>query len=123
MTLGRRLARYLSRYSWYDASSKLESVDRMVGEDDVSSVSPPTLDLAWEFFEHQMLPRRLEKDDSFRAGPDVSYERVEPGEIDERSKLYPIWKTPLRDMGDFGREYFPCYLISKSKLCCLTPSI
>ena len=127
MTVGRRLSRYLSsKFTWYNVASKLEPVDRVIAGSEgvqVKRVSPPNLDLAWEFFEHQMLPRRLATDNSFRAIPDISYERVEPGEMQERSKLYPIWNTPLRDMGDFGREYFPCHLKSNSKVRCLMPSI
>ena len=105
MTLGRRLARYLSRYNWYNPASTMQPVERITATDGgthVKLVSPPDLDVAWEFFEHQMLPRRLAKNDSTKEVEDVNYERVEPGEFESQSKLYPVWKTPLRDMGDFG---------------------
>ena len=107
MTLGRRLALYLSQYSWYNVASKLEYVERITITDngtDVISVRPPNLVVGWEFFEHQMLPRSIAKmgDNYKKNEKNVSYQRVEPGHENENSKLYPIWNTPLRDLGGFG---------------------
>ena len=125
MTYGRRLALYLSRYGWYNSALNLEIVDRFTfGDDttDVVSVSPPNLDVAWEFFEHQMLPRRIAKtEDSIKKeGNNLSYRRVEPGEQEDVSKLYPIWNTPFTDLGDFGhgvgRSFLSFHCTENAKL-------
>ena len=97
MTLGRLIARKLSKTTtWYNPSKNLNPVAKMKAGmplDGSDTVPPPSLDEAWEFYEHQMLPRRFIDGDEKRA---------EPGESKEPTKLYDIFETSLDDMGAFG---------------------
>ena len=85
MTHSRRLARYLSRFSWYCPSA----ADRRV-----------MLDKAWAYFEHTTLPRYHEKKPG-ESSHDLFVE-AEPGEQNGNTKLYPILSTPETDLADFG---------------------
>uniref|UniRef100_A0A7S3QEB8 CSC1/OSCA1-like cytosolic domain-containing protein n=1 Tax=Chaetoceros debilis TaxID=122233 RepID=A0A7S3QEB8_9STRA len=101
MTLGRKTARALSSLSCtsncYNPAER-QKVD--ADEESSSSKNAPSLDKAWEYFEHQILPRRLVKDktDSCLG----KYDRAEVGEHIKKTKLYPVWSTPIDDMADFG---------------------
>lgn len=103
MTYGRRLARYLSdTYEWYNPSKQKEN--------------GPSLDEAWEFFEHSKLPRHFlegthwkqdhksQINDSFhqRKNQKDLLQRAEYGERDEKTVLYSLWGTPEKELGDFG---------------------
>ena len=109
-TLSRRIATYLSDFQWYNPSIKLEDIDQVTAatqdeegkEDTVTKVSPPSLKVAWEYFEHQILPRRLADGSSSVNVNSAKYSRAEPGTQEVKTKLYPVWDTPLDDMGDFG---------------------
>ncbi len=72
MTHGRRLALFLARYNWYNPHLGLENEngDDNDGEYDVvnvnvnvnangSAVEKPSLNVAWEYFEHFVLPRYI----------------------------------------------------------------
>jgi len=97
ITLGRHVARYLSKYNWY-------SPERGGGDDEdfveeVTSIDNqvPKLDEAWANFEHIGLPRAF-----ITRNTDLgTYDRAEPGEK-HPTKLYPVWGTSIKDMGDFG---------------------
>ncbi len=104
MTYGRRLARFLSmRFTTkYNPSLNLtptvvRSVNEEAGEE---IVDPPSLDKSWEFFEHHVLPRCFDEPQKGEAA--LTYNLAEPGERDEKTKLYPVWETPLEEMADFG---------------------
>ncbi len=104
MTYGRRLARFLSmRFTTrYNPSLKLtptvvRSVNEEAGEE---IVEPPSLDRSWEFFEHHVLPRCF--DEPQKGEVALKFNLAEPGETDEKTKLYPVWETPLEEMADFG---------------------
>ena len=122
-TLGRRIATYLSDYKWYNKSIVLEEVEKVTAsspqtatekeeegtsgievalEDVVSVEKPPSLNVAWEYFEHIILPRRLADGSSTTKVLNAKYQRAEPGDMDVKTKLYPVWDTPVDDMGDFG---------------------
>ena len=92
MTLGRRFANLFYDYGCYNPSSK---VDRTEENQD----SLPSLDKAWEYFEHFVLPRCLVPSPEDEG---KGYDRADIGEYKKPTMLYPIWSTPLRDMGDFG---------------------
>ena len=89
----------------------------------------PNLDMAWTYFEHVTLPRYVISSGRERSsGTQVikshatksnnfggkvnkyivgsaehqSLKRAEPGEAEKPTRLYPIWHTPLSQMGDFG---------------------
>ena len=62
---------------------------------------------------HARTPRRLsssssvdglmEKHDSRAFDRTLGkYDRADTGEYDKKTKLYPVWNTPVADMGDFG---------------------
>ena len=97
MALGRLIARKLSKTtSWYNPSKNLNPIAKVKNGmilDGTITVPPPSLDEAWEFYEHQVLPRRFTGGDRKRA---------EPGESKEPTKLYSIFDTSLDDMGEFG---------------------
>jgi len=97
MTRARRIARYLSQYNWYlPKPPQQPDISNLEGVPS-GDIKKPNLDMAWEYFEHIGLPRCfMEKDDKGR------HNRAEPGEIDKITMLYPVWSTPLVDMGDFG---------------------
>ena len=94
MTLGRRFALFFANNGCYNPSSKLE-------RDEEKKQQAPSLDKAWEYFEHHVLPRCLVADDKFHRGGG-NYTRAEIGQSDKDTMLYPIWKTPIHDMADFG---------------------
>jgi len=91
ITLSRRIARSLSKYNWYfkEYPTYMNSTN--------DEIQYPKLDVAWEHFEHIALPRCFKK-----VGSSNNFDRAEPGEIEEPTMLYPVWKTKLVDMGDFG---------------------
>ena len=86
MTRGRRLARYLSQFSWYDPHANSTEEDK------------PSLDKAWAYFEHFTLPR-YKVAESATMGDLV---RAEPGEHGVDTNFYPIWGTSESDLADFG---------------------
>ena len=86
MTWGRRIARHLSRFRWYSPRSGTNN-------------SPPSLDAAWAYFEHVTLPRRFVSSTS--TGHDV-IRKAEVGEAEKPTRLYSVWGTPEKDLGDFG---------------------
>jgi hypothetical protein len=79
MTLSRKVALFLSRYSWYCPNSAKEDLQD-----------------AWAYFEHSTLPRYFMDDDT-----DNTFRFAEPGEKEKITKLYPL-STPETDLADFG---------------------
>jgi hypothetical protein len=93
-TYGRRLASRLSKFRfYYPLSRNTDSSD----EENMPKRSNPELDKGWEFFEHFILPRCVDNKNATGG----KYNKVEPGSTQE-SKLYPVFGTPIADMGDFG---------------------
>lgn len=108
ITVGRKLARFLRRYSWYypshDTSANLEE--------------------GWCYFEHVTLPRYVLRSSTTTATTRIAVpettcchklrkyicgsshhstlDRAEPGDNTQTTRLYPVWHTPLSQMGDFG---------------------
>jgi len=119
----RRLAQKLSsKYSWYfpgkTARRQYEQALKSNpnhGDDQQPEVIPPSLDNAWAYFEHFVLPRYYVDDNRKKLGAvgkllsgsivsrsvDV-LRRSEPGEFGRSTKLYPVWETSEDDLGDFG---------------------
>lgn len=70
----------------------------------------------WEYFEHNSLARHITKgkkevdgiddgnndDDSDLDLNDDSLEKADPGEKKKPTKLYDVWGTPSKQLGDFG---------------------
>lgn len=120
MTYGRRLARRLSKYAWYNphVNDAKESVETVVnGQVEVLDVIPPSLDSAWTYYEHYTLPRYSLSTSSPDVGDGDSkrwsgflkrddnrdvLKRAEYGERDEPTRLYDIIKTPESEFSDFG---------------------
>lgn len=87
MTWGRRLARNLSKYQWYNPHQARDK-----------SPNAPSLDKAWAYFEHVTLPRHFKPNMRSR---DVN-RRAEAGENEEQTQLYSVFGTTVEDLGDFG---------------------
>jgi Calcium-dependent channel, 7TM region, putative phosphate len=76
-----------------------------------STEGGPSLAKAWAFYDHVTLQRYIveeptrevtrQKSNIFRMG-DRSLKIAEPGEAAYKTKLYPIFSTPLSQLGDFG---------------------
>jgi hypothetical protein len=82
ITLSRKLARFLSKFSWY---YPLKEGVR------------PSLDDAWAYFEHSTLARyHIQNND------DDQFLKAEPGESKKPTRLYPVLSTPEKDLADFG---------------------
>lgn len=84
MTWGRRLARYLSQYKWYNPQ--------------LNNPNAPSIDEAWAYFEHVTLARHFKPDE---CAVDVN-RKAEVGEDEAPTKLYSVLGTPESDLGDFG---------------------
>lgn len=105
ITYSRRAARYLSRFHWYNPSANNTSGREQQG---------PCLDAAWAHYEHVTLARYYV--DHNRTGD--SFVRAPPGDesllSNHKTKLYPVWKTPVKELMDFGisvRMYFSTLLV------------
>lgn len=91
MTNSRMLARFLSRFNWYYPSR----------------AGGPSLDAAWAHYEHVTLAR-------YYSDEQEEFVRAPPGERERPTELYPIWKTPVKELMDFGisvRMYFSTLLV------------
>lgn len=98
MTVGRRLARFLSQFSWYNPHVKQYAAASSASSIDKETPQPPSLDRGWAYFEHVTLPRHFVEPSSER---DV-FKRAETGEYEEPTRLYSITGTPESDLADFG---------------------
>mmetsp|Transcript_37390 Transcript_37390/g.112020 ORF Transcript_37390/g.112020 Transcript_37390/m.112020 type:complete len:983 (-) Transcript_37390:2665-5613(-) len=109
MTSGRLTARFLSRFRWY--------YPRRTGP---RRADEPSLDAAWAHYEHWTLARyyldgpesKSEFDPKHSKGAEPArwHRLMAPrGEADRPTALYPIWKTPVKELSEFGvsvRMYF-----------------
>jgi hypothetical protein len=104
MTFGRRLAMWLN-----------QNYSGLYGP--IPSPDAPSLEKAWAFYEHVTLQRYVvEKTDVDRStvdnkqnplssaiiAGDRQLDAAKPGEQALKTKLYPIFSTPLSQLGDFG---------------------
>lgn len=89
MTWGRRLAHFLSQFRWYYNPT----------EDD----GGPSLDAAWAYFEHITLARYIVPTSRGRTSVTRdAIKKAESGETEKPTRLYSVWGTPEKDLGDFG---------------------
>lgn len=89
MTGGRLFARFLSRFQWYYPRN-----------------GTGNLDDAWHHYEYSTLAR------VYKDVP--GYVRAPHGENERPTRLYPLFATPLRELGDWGfsvRMYFSTLLV------------
>ncbi len=120
MTYGRRVAMFLSKFGWYYPHGRVD--DGKGGEKSENAVEviggerkrpKPSLAIAWEYFEHIVLPRcyvTTEQDggDGGDGNGDGKKKkkpvlvRAEPGELEKPTKLYSVLGTTNEDMSDFG---------------------
>ena len=67
----------------------------------ISSERRPNIDIAWAFFEHYGLPRckvEMETNKHDKA----FYELVKSGKNDEKTTLFPLWRTDHYSLGRMG---------------------
>lgn len=88
MTLSRRLARYLSTFSWYNPQLTSPNPNRL------------SIDKAWSYFEHVTLARHFVPED--KASSRDYLRKAEPGEKDRPTRLYSVIHTPESDLADWG---------------------
>jgi hypothetical protein len=93
ITLGRQLARWLSKHSWYHPQT--------------DQANRPSLDAAWAYFEHVTLVRHFlpEVHETMKPGepkPKDFLRKAEPGERDRPTRLYDVFATAESDLADFG---------------------
>jgi hypothetical protein len=86
ITVARKVARYLSKFSWYCPQPTRERAQ--------------LLDKAWAFFEHSTLARYHTHDED--VNDEDHFVKAEPGERKQPTKLYPVLSTPETDLADFG---------------------
>ena len=101
MTIGRRISRQLyALNAFYDPNEDVEAMKKRKAR--------PNIDKAWEYFEHNVLPRCLvqgnkpTRDLAAAKGIEAKYDKAEVGEFEKPTMLYPVWDTPIDDMADFG---------------------
>ncbi len=101
MTLGRRISRqFYALNKFYDPREDEEAMKRRKAQ--------PNIDKAWEYFEHNILPRCLVtgneklRQSAAAKGVTAKYDKAEVGEFTKPTMLYPVWDTPIDDMADFG---------------------
>jgi len=92
-TKGRILAEYLSKYSWYCSENV---ITKQTQNRESTPVKKPNLDDGWDFFEHISLPR------CFQLEGDSSFTQAKPGKTGRATTFYPLIKTPVKDLADFG---------------------
>ena len=92
-TKGRLFAEYLSKYSWYCSENV---ITKQTQNRESTPVKEPNLDDGWNFFEHISLPR------CFQLEGDSSFTQAEPGKTGRATTFYPLIKTPVKDLADFG---------------------
>lgn len=139
MTLGRRIALVLAKYSWYNPSlnkvyrndqeqnhqededsTAVVSVRSSSTRDRMEALTSTSLQEAWAYFEHTILPRYVllhhtAYQQHQRGGQGLCartmekyrqahqpLEIAEPGEKYLKTRLYSPYFTPTRNMGDFG---------------------
>ena len=131
ITYSRRVARYLSQFSWYYP----QQPRKKVCDDDHADGGRPSLDDAWSHYEHVTLARCYVNCDNSGDGND-SNEFVRatvsgsgcatdaPTSLGNTRKaatrLYPIWDTPLKELQDFGvsqRMFFTTLLVMSGIMC------
>lgn len=133
MTYGRRIALNLMEFEWYYPKPKIKKpIPLLIQADDKSEKSdsshtpkmapaqknfepeenePPSLEKAWIFFEHTVLPRFIIDFQKHRRRnffvrlftmQSNEYDAAEPGDNEHPTRLYSWFFTPLKQMGDFG---------------------
>lgn len=116
MTNGRAIAKYLSKFRWYypAGADKKEADDSTSSEEPTESTrllpesakvpQPPkaSLDMAWHYFEHMVLPRRFCTEDGRTIKSAVYSVKAPPGEASRPTKLYNPVHTNMHELSDFG---------------------
>ena len=111
ITNGRKIARFLSRFKWYNpidnsnnnCSTTLSSeTNALLAKSSSSKEQRISLDSGWAYFEHNTLPRRLVKDDGTEVLHATENIKVESGVTFQKSKLYNLFDTYIYELSDFG---------------------
>ena len=108
MTNGRAIARWLSKYRWYNpGDGSDEAPNNAAANEDTGLLKkdqPPkaSLDVAWYYFEHFVLPRRFCKEDGGRITSSVDCVKAPAGEASRPTRLYSPLHTSMHELSDFG---------------------
>ena len=115
MTFSRRIALVLMRYEWYNPSKRTETTTES-SEEEVS-LSLPSLEKAWAYFEHYTLRRFITTSNNkmeetvvgklkhiFNLEGANDLKMADPGEENFQTKLYNPISTPLTQMSGFGSD-------------------
>ena len=118
MTYGRLVARYLTnKYSWYfPGKAKLDEYELKKKDISEPQESPPSLDSAWSYFEHFVLPRynvRTDDNSDEHRNERDELERSAPGSTKE-TRLYPVIKTSAADLADLGEGVGLYFILLKA---------
>lgn len=112
MTSSRLFARFMSRFWFYNP---------LAGHDKSSYTKSgkllPSIDAAWAYMEHVTLARHY-TDENLTSSTNspymYRYTRAEVGEMKRPTDLYPLWKTPVKELMAWGvsvRMYFSTLLL------------
>ncbi len=136
MTWSRRIALCWSKkYRWYNPylkkiyhdvvddeeekrgdefDKRISTYDDLVNVSGDHSQENPSIEVAWAYYEHMTLPRRLIPSENSNAKDNKNIiSKIKkmgkkklsvavPGEMNYKTKLYNPWTTPMSQMGDFG---------------------
>jgi len=109
MTNARAIAKWLSKYRWYypaggsdTGTTNGTAADESTGL--LKKKQPPkaSLDEAWYYFEHFVLPRRFCKEDGGRITSSVDCVKAPAGEVERPTRLYSPLHTSMHELSDFG---------------------
>ena len=99
MLWGRKIARCLNKYSWYNphGQRRAEHEEAAIAASlELDGKESPSLDLAWAHFEHCTLPRHLV------GSSKGNYTKARYSEDEYLTRFFPIWGTPESNLSCFG---------------------
>ena len=105
MTNSRLFSRFMSRFRWYNPWASVNKQEYY----NKTGTYPPSLDEAWAYYEFETLARYYVDE----TNPSEMV-RAQMGDRTRPTQLYPYWRTPVKELMDFGvsvRLYFSTLLV------------
>eukprot|EP00591_Stephanopyxis_turris_P011862 CAMPEP_0195512972 /NCGR_PEP_ID=MMETSP0794_2-20130614/4743_1 /TAXON_ID=515487 /ORGANISM="Stephanopyxis turris, Strain CCMP 815" /LENGTH=976 /DNA_ID=CAMNT_0040640871 /DNA_START=140 /DNA_END=3070 /DNA_ORIENTATION=+ len=116
MSIDRRWAHWMMEHMpWYDpnnrSNEKPPKTSGSVSDDELTEncgqhdKKAPSLWAAWHYYEHNTLPRYYHtkvKNRMNRNSVSLAPRGEEVSGSGQKTRLYPVWGTPLKQLGDFG---------------------